>query len=58
MTLEVTTNAQRLLQRLDDFARIGGTPAGGVDRQALSEEDYYYLVSVTQTSFSTSIHYR
>ncbi|MCA1408044.1 Zn-dependent hydrolase [Ensifer sp. IC3342] len=39
MTSDITINGQRLLQRLDDFARIGGTPAGGVNRQALSEED-------------------
>ncbi|MGG6894993.1 MULTISPECIES: Zn-dependent hydrolase [Rhizobium] len=32
-------NAQRLLQRIADFAAIGATPAGGVNRQALSAED-------------------
>ncbi|NTE88392.1 Zn-dependent hydrolase [Agrobacterium rubi] len=32
-------NGQRLLKRLDDFAAIGATPAGGVNRQALSPED-------------------
>ena len=32
-------NAQRLLQRIADFATIGATPAGGVNRQALSIED-------------------
>ncbi len=37
MTLDI--DRARLLQRLDDFARIGGTPAGGVNRQALSDED-------------------
>lgn len=29
----------RLLARLDDFASIGATPAGGVNRQALGRED-------------------
>lgn len=32
-------NGARLLQRLDDFAAIGATPRGGVDRQALTEGD-------------------
>ncbi|MGJ4857234.1 Zn-dependent hydrolase [Labrys sp. La1] len=32
-------NAERLQQRLEAFARIGATPAGGVNRQALSPED-------------------
>jgi len=32
-------NGERLLKRLDDFAAIGATQAGGVDRQALSLED-------------------
>lgn len=32
-------NAERLQQRLEAFARIGATPAGGVNRQALSAED-------------------
>lgn len=32
-------NAERLLGRLDAFAAIGATPKGGVNRQALSEED-------------------
>ncbi|ENN85605.1 allantoate amidohydrolase [Rhizobium freirei PRF 81] len=32
-------NAQRLLQRIADFAAIGATSAGGVNRQALSAED-------------------
>jgi N-carbamoyl-L-amino-acid hydrolase len=32
-------NGERLLQRLEAFARIGATPAGGVNRQALSTED-------------------
>ncbi|CAN7269726.1 Zn-dependent hydrolase [Phyllobacterium sp. LjRoot231] len=32
-------NGERLLQRLDEFALIGATPAGGVNRQALSPED-------------------
>lgn len=30
---------ERLLGRLEAFARIGATPAGGVNRQALSQED-------------------
>lgn len=32
-------NGERLLKRLDDFAAIGATPAGGVNRQALGEQD-------------------
>lgn len=32
-------NGERLLKRLGDFAAIGATPAGGVNRQALSAED-------------------
>ncbi|WP_459464065.1 Zn-dependent hydrolase [Rhizobium sp. No.120] len=32
-------NAQRLLRRIADFATIGATPAGGVNRQTLSIED-------------------
>ena len=32
-------DAQRLLGRLDAFAAIGATQGGGVNRQALSQED-------------------
>ncbi|WP_184709042.1 Zn-dependent hydrolase [Rhizobium lusitanum] len=32
-------SAPRLLQRIAEFATIGATPAGGVNRQALSTED-------------------
>lgn len=39
MTPRIAIDGKRLLQRLDDFARIGATPAGGVNRQALSPED-------------------
>lgn len=39
MTSRIEIDGKRLLQRLDDFARIGATPAGGVNRQALSAED-------------------
>ncbi|HEV7308002.1 Zn-dependent hydrolase [Ensifer sp.] len=39
MTPPLAIDGKRLLQRLDDFARIGATPAGGVNRQALSAED-------------------
>lgn len=39
MNTGVKINGERLLQRLDDFAAIGATPAGGVNRQALSPED-------------------
>lgn len=39
MTTPIAIDSKRLLQRLDDFARIGATPAGGVNRQALSPED-------------------
>lgn len=36
---EVQIDAERLLGRLNAFAAIGATPNGGVNRQALSEED-------------------
>lgn len=39
MTLVPEINGERLLRRLDAFARIGATPAGGVNRQAFSIED-------------------
>ncbi len=35
----ISINQQRLWQRLTDMARIGATPAGGCNRQALSDED-------------------
>src|SRR6188474_3316069 len=34
-----TVNEQRLWQRHADMAKLGGTPRGGVNRQALSPED-------------------
>jgi len=39
VTLVPQIDGERLLGRLDAFARIGATPAGGVNRQALSVED-------------------
>lgn len=39
MTLVPEIDGERLLGRLDAFARIGATPAGGVNRQAFSVED-------------------
>jgi N-carbamoyl-L-amino-acid hydrolase len=36
---EPRIDAERFLGRLDAFARIGATPKGGVNRQALSPED-------------------
>ncbi|MER8659503.1 Zn-dependent hydrolase, partial [Mesorhizobium sp. M1078] len=39
MTLVPEIDGERLLGRLDAFARIGATPAGGVNRQAFSIED-------------------
>ena len=39
MNTRATINGERLLQRLDEFAAIGATSAGGVNRQALSPED-------------------
>ena len=39
MTSYPKINARRLLQRIADFATIGATPAGGVNRQALSIGD-------------------
>src|SRR6476620_7482279 len=34
-----SVNQQRLWQRHADMAKLGGTPKGGVNRQALSPED-------------------
>jgi N-carbamoyl-L-amino-acid hydrolase len=39
VTLVPEIDGERLLGRLDAFARIGATPAGGVNRQAFSVED-------------------
>ncbi len=39
MTREPEVNPARLLKSVSDFATIGATPAGGVNRQALSAED-------------------
>lgn len=39
MSHQAQINGERLLKRLDAFAAIGATPAGGVNRQALSAED-------------------
>ncbi|WP_377297701.1 Zn-dependent hydrolase [Rhizobium sp. SGZ-381] len=39
MMKRVEVDGARLLQSLADFAAIGATPAGGVNRQALSVED-------------------
>jgi beta-ureidopropionase / N-carbamoyl-L-amino-acid hydrolase len=39
MKAAVKVNGDRLLGRLESFASIGATPAGGVNRQALSPED-------------------
>lgn len=39
MSATPEVNAVRLLQSVADFAAIGATPAGGVNRQALSAED-------------------
>lgn len=39
MNFDAQINGDRLLRRIDDFARIGGTAAGGVNRQALTPED-------------------
>jgi N-carbamoyl-L-amino-acid hydrolase len=39
VTLVPKIDGERLLGRLDAFARIGATPAGGVNRQAFSVED-------------------
>ncbi len=38
--MNLTINPTRLWQRLNDMAAIGATPAGGCNRQALSDEDY------------------
>jgi hypothetical protein len=35
----IRVNAERLWSTLEMMAQIGGTPAGGVTRLALSEED-------------------
>jgi N-carbamoyl-L-amino-acid hydrolase len=39
MSHQAKIDGERLLKRLDDFAAIGATPAGGVNRQALSVKD-------------------
>lgn len=39
MSAGASIDAERLLGRLDTFARIGATQAGGVNRQAFSPED-------------------
>jgi beta-ureidopropionase / N-carbamoyl-L-amino-acid hydrolase len=39
MPHQAQVNGERLLKRLSDFAAIGATPAGGVNRQALSVKD-------------------
>jgi beta-ureidopropionase / N-carbamoyl-L-amino-acid hydrolase len=39
MPHQAQVNGERLLKRLDDFAAIGATLAGGVNRQALSVKD-------------------
>lgn len=39
MSRGLEVNAARLLKSVADFAAIGATPAGGVNRQALSRED-------------------
>jgi beta-ureidopropionase / N-carbamoyl-L-amino-acid hydrolase len=39
MTITPTVDGSRLLRRLAQFASIGATPGGGVNRQALSIED-------------------
>ncbi|MEK1886228.1 MAG: Zn-dependent hydrolase [Phyllobacterium sp.] len=39
MTAALKVDGERLLTRLEQFARIGATPGGGVNRQALSPED-------------------
>lgn len=38
-TRDLRVNGQRLRRTLEDMARIGGTPGGGVHRLALSDED-------------------
>ena len=39
MTAEVRTDHERLWSRLMDMAEVGATPAGGSNRQALSDDD-------------------
>ncbi|OLP53003.1 Zn-dependent hydrolase [Rhizobium rhizosphaerae] len=39
MSIQARVNGGRLIQALADFAAIGATPSGGVNRQALSPED-------------------
>ncbi|MCF3642070.1 Zn-dependent hydrolase [Rhizobium sp. TRM95111] len=39
MNVRAEVNGPRLLQSVADFAAIGATPAGGVNRQALTAED-------------------
>ncbi len=39
MTVDVRTDHERLWSRLMDMAEVGATPAGGSNRQALSDDD-------------------
>ncbi len=39
MTDKLRINARRLRKDLEDLARIGGTPEGGVSRPALSADE-------------------
>jgi N-carbamoyl-L-amino-acid hydrolase len=52
MPHQAQINGERLLQRLDDFAAIGATPAGGVNRQALSVRDREARQLLAQLAFA------
>lgn len=48
-------NGQRLLDRIADFARIGATQAGGVNRQAFSQDDRSARRKITELALSREL---
>ncbi len=52
MTLTLHINGDRLLKRLDQFAAIGATPGGGVNRPALSVLDREARRLLTELAFA------
>lgn len=49
-------NGARLLKRLADFAAIGATPAGGVNRQALSLQDQEARALLAELALARGFH--
>ena len=62
MTAEVRADHRRLWSRLMDMAEIGATPAGGSNRQALSDEDKagreLFIASLAQHGARTHLAWR